>query len=236
MMRWSSGNIGREAIQQGGFAAAGAAADQDVEPGKHCDAHEVGYLLGARAVDDQIFHPVAVAAKAADAQAGAVDRKRRYDGVNTRAVGQPRVNHRRGLVDPPADARHDAVDNAHQVPIIAKAHGGLVDFAVALDPYSAVAVDQDVGDVVVLEQRFERAEAQHVTGGGFDQAFAIGFGQQQMLFVDQFVDHRVHLRQQRRVACVFELGDVDFLEQQILDPALERLETHLARVLAGRGD
>ena len=105
------------------------------------------------------------------------------------------------------------------MPIVAKAHGGLVDFAVALDPYAAVTVDQDVGDVVVLEQRFERAEAEHVAGGGLDQAFAIGFGQQQMLFVDQFVDHRVHLRQQRRVARVFELGDVDFLEQQILDPA-----------------
>ncbi len=56
-----------------------------------------------------------MAAEAADAQAGTVDRERRNDGVHARVVGQPRVNHRRGLVDPAADARHDAVDDAHQV-------------------------------------------------------------------------------------------------------------------------
>ena len=176
-----------------------------------------------------------MAAEAADAQSGAVDRERRYDGVHARAVGQPRVHHRRGLVDTPADARHDAVDDAHQVLIVAKAHGGLVDFAIALDPYAAVAVDQDVGDVVVLKQRLERAEAQHVAGGGFDQALPIGLGQQQVILFDQFVDDRVHLREQRRVARVFELGDVDFLEQQILDSVLERPETLLADVLDGGG-
>ena len=175
-----------------------------------------------------------MAAEAADTQPGTVDRQRRDDGVDARAVGQPRVNHRRGFVDPPADPRHDAVDDAHQVLIVAKAHGGLVDFAAAFDPYAAVAVDQDVGDVVVLQQRLERPEAQHVAGGGFDQAHPIGLGQQQMILIDQLVDDRVHLRQQRRVARVFELGDVDSLEQQILNLALERLETLLADVLGGR--
>jgi len=73
--------------------------------------------------------------------------------VHARAVGQPRVDHRRGFVDSPADARHDAVDDAHQMLIVAEAHGGLVDFAIALDPDAARPVDQDVGDIVVLEKR-----------------------------------------------------------------------------------
>src|SRR5262245_56610873 len=98
-----------------------------------------------------------MAAEAADTQSGTVDRKRRYDGMDARAVGQPRVDHRRGFVDPPADPRRDAVDDAHQVLIVAKAHGGLVDFAVAFDPYASVAIDQNVGYVVVLKQRLERA-------------------------------------------------------------------------------
>src|ERR1700738_1069191 len=185
------GNIVGEAVEQRGLAAACTAADQDIEPGQGGDAHEVGHLLEERAAGDQIFHPVAMATEAADAQPGAIDRKRRYDGVYARAVGQPRVNHRRGLVDPPADARHDAVDDAQQMLVVAKAHRGLVDFAFALDPHPAVAVDQDVGNVIVLEQRLERPQTQHVAGGGLDQPVAIDVRQEQVLFPDQFIDNRV---------------------------------------------
>jgi hypothetical protein len=36
--------------------------------------------------------------------------------------------------------------------IVAKAHGGPVDLAAALDPDAAAAVDQDVGDLVVCKK------------------------------------------------------------------------------------
>ena len=50
----------------------------------------------------------------------AVERQRGDDRVEPRAVGQPGVDHRRGLVDPAADPRDDPVDDLEQVLVVAE--------------------------------------------------------------------------------------------------------------------
>ena len=44
--------------------------------------------------------------------------ERRDDGVDARAVGEARVDHRRRLVDAPAEGRDDALDDAHHVLVV----------------------------------------------------------------------------------------------------------------------
>ena len=51
---------------------------------------------------------------------GAVQRQRRNDRVETRAVGHAGVDHRAGLVHAAADLRDDPVDDLHQVVVVAE--------------------------------------------------------------------------------------------------------------------
>jgi hypothetical protein len=105
----------------------------------------------------------------------------------------------------------------------------------ALDPDVAMAVDDNVGDAVVLQQRFEWAEPEHIVSGDFDQAIAIGFGQEQPVFPDQVVDDSPELDQQGAIAGLLEPAHVDFLQQPLLDAILEILEQLVAGI-GGAGD
>ena len=63
-----------------------------------------------------------VGAELPDGDRRALRRDRRDDHVDARAVGQTRVDHRRRLVDAAAERRDDALDDAHDVPVVAEAH------------------------------------------------------------------------------------------------------------------
>ena len=94
-----------------------------------------------------------VAAEAADAEARAVQRQRRNDGVDARAVLQARVHDGLRFVDAAADLRDDLFDDVQQVRVVLEPDGGLRQLAVPLDEDLVVAVDQDVRDGRLLEQR-----------------------------------------------------------------------------------
>ncbi len=68
--------------------------------------------------------PQTVAAEAADGQRRAVQRHRRDGGVDAAAVGQAGVHHRRRLIDVPADAGGDPLDDPQQMIGVAEAHLG----------------------------------------------------------------------------------------------------------------
>ena len=55
------------------------------------------------------------------------------DRVDTGAVGQTGVDHRRRLVDATADLAHDLVDRAPQVVLVDELDVGALDLAAALD-------------------------------------------------------------------------------------------------------
>ena len=69
----------------------------------------------------------------ADRERRAVDRERRDDRVDAGAVGEAGVDHRRRLVDAPADRRDDALDDQPEPGLGAEAGVGLVETAAALD-------------------------------------------------------------------------------------------------------
>ena len=85
-----------------------------------------------------------VPAEAADAETRAVERQRRNDGVDARAVGQARVHDGLRFVDAAAHLGDDLLDDVQQVRVVLEADRGFGELAVALDEDLVVAVDQDV--------------------------------------------------------------------------------------------
>ena len=109
---------------------------------------------------DEVLGLQALGRKAANREQRAVDRQRRNDRVDARAVRQTRVDHRRAVVDAAADAADDAVDDAHQVLVVLERRRQPFELAVALDVDVLVGVDQDVADRRIAQQRLERSEAE----------------------------------------------------------------------------
>ena len=131
---------------------------------------------------DELIERQLVLLEFADRQRRAVDRQRRRDDVDARAVQQARVADRRGLVDAPADLADDALADVHQLGGVAKADVGQLDLAADFDEGQRVgAVDHDVGDVVARQQRLERAEAEHVVADVVEQVLLLGDRQDEVL-------------------------------------------------------
>ena len=108
----------------------------------------------------QLVRSQRTGAETADGQSRAVERQRRNDRIDTRAVGQARIHHRRRLIHPAAYARDDAVDDLQQVAIVAERRIGLLEHAAFLNEHMVLAVDQDVGDLWIAQQRLERAQTE----------------------------------------------------------------------------
>ena len=135
---------------------------------------DLRHRSGSAAELDHPVHADRLLGELADRQQRAVDRQRRDDGVDARPVGQARVDQRRGFVDPAADGADDLLDDPQQVPLVLEARGDLFEQAEALDEDGLVAVDQDVVDRLVLEQRLERAEAEQLVEHVVRQRRALG--------------------------------------------------------------
>ena len=99
----------------------------------HAVLEELEHRPGHRAQRDQVLGLQALGRKAADREQRTVDRERRNDRVDARAVRQARVDHRRAVVDAAADAADDAVDDAQQVLVVLERRRMLLELAVALD-------------------------------------------------------------------------------------------------------
>ena len=153
-------NEARQRIQQRRLAGAGSARDDDVQPRGDRALEEIEHRLRQRLAIDQILRADAIGAETANRQHGTVERERRNDRVDAGAVLQPGVDHRAGLVDAPSDHADDALDDPEQVRVVLEDDLRLFEAPFALDVHLIVPVDQDVRDVRILEQRFERPEAE----------------------------------------------------------------------------
>ena len=78
-----------------------------------CRKSSIGWRQ--RLAVDQILRAEPVGAEAPDRQHRTVERQRRNDRVDARAVRQPGVDHRARFVDAPADRADDALDDLQQV-------------------------------------------------------------------------------------------------------------------------
>ena len=75
---------------------------------------------------------------------------------------QAGIDERARLVDAAADPRDDLGADVHQVRVVAELHVGHFELAAALDVNLLGPVDHDVGHVRVVEQLFERTEAEQL--------------------------------------------------------------------------
>src|SRR5437763_12765148 len=93
------GDERREHIQQRRLSGAGAAAHQTVEPRVHAVAEKPEHIRRQRLETHQVVGLQTLGWKSPDGEEWAVDGQRRNDGVHARSVRQPRVYHRRAVVD-----------------------------------------------------------------------------------------------------------------------------------------
>ena len=117
-------------------------------------------------------------------------RDRRDDDVHARAVGQAGVDDRAGLVDVAAEGRDDAVDDPSDVVVVVELDVAQQQAALALEVDLLGAVDHDLGDGRVVEQRLDRAEADDVGGQLLEQALLLGPRQDQVFGFDDLVEQR----------------------------------------------
>ena len=120
-------------------------------------------------------------------------RQRLDDRVDARAVGQPRVHARARRVDPPAERGDDPVDDPQDVLVVEEVAVDPLDLAAALDVEVARAVDHDLGDRLVGEQRIERPEAADLADQLLGQVLALVMGHRESVDADDALDDRIDL-------------------------------------------
>ena len=123
-------------VERRRLARAGAAADEHVAARPDRALEQVAQRCRPRAVGDEVGRAEAARPEAADREDRAVERERRHDDVDPRAVGQPGVAQRLGLVDAAPERREDPLDRVAQLRLAVERRRRRLDAAVALDPHA----------------------------------------------------------------------------------------------------
>ena len=139
---------------------------------------------------DQVLGLQPLLREPANREQRAVHGERRDDRVDARAVGEPRVDHRRAVVHAPAHRAHDAVDDPHQVLVVLERGGHLLEHAAALHVHLLVGVHQDVVDRRVAQQRLERPEAEDLVEDVAEDLLALGHRERLVLLGEQLEEQR----------------------------------------------
>ena len=108
----------------------------------------------------------------------------RNDGVNTGAVGEPRVDHRRGLVDTPPDPGNDPLDDPHQMLVVGKADVGFFEQAGSLNIDVLSSVNEDIRDRRVVQERLERTEPEQLIEDFTNELLAFSHGERRLLALE----------------------------------------------------
>src|SRR5690554_4927001 len=113
-----TGDVAGQHVQGGGLTGTGTTGDDDVEAATDAGPEEVGDPLGEGAELDEVGFLIKVDGELANSEVRPADRQGMDDGVDTGAVGETGVHHRRRLVDTPADLTDDLVDDAAEVDLV----------------------------------------------------------------------------------------------------------------------
>ncbi len=82
------------------------------------------------------------------------------DGVDPGVVWQSSIYHGRGIVDPTPHRRDDAVDDLEKMTVVLESDVGLEKLPLPLHPYVIEGVDQDIGHLGILHERFDGAQSE----------------------------------------------------------------------------
>src|SRR5207248_11802551 len=130
----------------------------------------------------------------ADRELVAVQGKRRNDDIDATAIRETGIDHRARLVDASANSTSNALSDIYDMLTIAELCCRLFQLAMSLDVDIERAIDQDVGDRLVLEQRFEWAEPDHIVGQLGRECRFLGFAKLNFFFRRNRADQEPDLR------------------------------------------
>ena len=175
----------------------------------------------------QVFQLQRIGAETADRHAGPVQRQRRNDRVETRAVQHAGIDHRAGFVHAAAHAGNDAVDDLHQVVVVAEDDGGLLHLPAPLDVDVLRPVDEDVADRRVLQQHLQRSQAERLVEHFADELLALVAIQQRVFAVAEVLDDQADFAAQQSPSNSPTLRQIELVDQLAVDPLLELVEVGL---------
>ena len=150
----------RQGVEHRRLTRTGAARDDDIHPAGARDFERGTHLVRHRTEVAQHVERDRLFGKLTNRDRGAAQAERRHDHVHTRTVLQAGVSQRGGLVDPATDLVHDALRDLEQVLFVAEADRGEGELALLFDVGLIRPVDHDIGHVRIVEQFFERTEAE----------------------------------------------------------------------------
>ena len=169
---------------------------------------------------DQLVQVERLLGEFTDRYQRAVDRHRAYRDVDAGAVEQAGVAHRMRFIDAPADRRDDLVDDAQQMRFVLEAHTGRLEHTAALDIDALVAVDQDVVDSFVFEQRLERTKPGHLVENFRDEVVELFRVERQPLGQDILRDKLLDVAAHLVFRQLFQRRKIDLLDQPAVQPHL----------------
>ena len=173
----------RKRIEQGGFAGAGAAGNDDVETAAR---RNLQHMREFRRHASRFGEPGEIERrlrKSADRQACASEAQRRNDDVDTAAVRKPRVQERARFVDASSDGGSDALRDVQNVGVMAELELGQLKLALPLHIDHVRPVHEDIGHGWIVQQRLDRAEAHHLVHDGAGEDILLALVQQNFAFV-----------------------------------------------------
>ena len=182
------GNVAGENIEQSSFSGASSSGDEEIQLSFDHRGEQFEHGFGEGVILQHIAGGDGIAAETADGEARSVKGERRNDGVDAGAIGEAGVDHGRRFIDTAADAGDDALDDLHEVRIVFERQAGQFKLSGALNVYPVEAVDQNIGDGVVFEQRFERTEAEDLIENFAGETFAFGEAERNGFVVDCIAD------------------------------------------------
>ena len=215
------GDEPREGVEHGGLAGAGPARDHDIEARLHAAAHEIEHAGGQSFVAQKFFGGEDFLSVAADGEDGADQRERRDDGADARAVEEAGIDDGRRVVDAAAHGGHDALDDHAHMGLVLEADIGFDDAAGALDVDVVEAVDHDVADGGVFEERLQGAEAENFVEDFLDEPLALDEGHGKRLFDDQLFDYGADLAADAVFVEVLELIGRERIEKFLVNVTLQ---------------
>ena len=183
----------RQHVQQCGLARACAARDDDALVLLHTDAQEFHHRRRGALVGHQRIGRHHRAVEAPDGDGGPFQRHRRNDGVDPRTIGQTRIHQRRGLIDAPAQRRHDALDHVADGVIVRERQRHLLQLALALHKDVGGTVDHDLADQRVGHQPLQRPQAHGLIHAVLHQHVPVDVGRQVLHTGHDPLHRRTHL-------------------------------------------
>ena len=183
----------RQHVQQCGLARARAARDDDALVLFHTDAQEFHHRRRGALVGHQRIGRHHRAVEAPDGDGGPFQRHRRNDGVDPRTIGQTRIHQRRGLIDAPAQRRHDALDHVADGIIVRERQRHLLQLALALHEDVGGTVDHDLADQRIGHQSLQGPQAYGLIHTVLHQHVAIDVGRQVLHAGHDPLHRRTHL-------------------------------------------